>query len=69
MVMEGETVSTGASNVCCDCGVRLTNQVLMSAAGYYIGTECDCGPYSRESGYYTNAIAAEAALKSGEYGR
>lgn len=38
--------------VCSDCGVELKAQILRSAAGYYLGTQCNCGPYSRESGYY-----------------
>jgi len=36
---------------CEECGT-LELQVLRSAAGYYIGTACNCGPYSRESGYF-----------------
>lgn len=50
-MLQGETIHSGANDSC--CGVALKIQVLHSAAGYYIGTQCpNCGPYSRESGYY-----------------
>ena len=36
-------------------------QVMRSNAGYYIGTTCQEGPYSRETGYFpSEAIATEA---------
>ena len=69
MALEGETIATGARPVCEECGVRLSDKVLRSAVGYYIGTECNCGPYSRESGYYTNETAADTELKAGTYYR
>lgn len=51
MVLPGETISTGANPNC--CGKKLELQVLMSAAGYYIGTFCNnCGPMTRESILY-----------------
>jgi hypothetical protein len=37
-------------------------RVLKSAAGYYIGRFCDCGPYSRDSGYFNTSEDAEAML-------
>jgi hypothetical protein len=43
--------------------------VQRSAAGYYVGTWCDCGPYSRESGYYQTAEEARSALDTGLYWR
>ena len=52
MALRGETISTGAPSVCSDCNIQLEEMVLMSGAGYYIGTECHCGPYSRESKHY-----------------
>ena len=45
-----ETILSGASSVCPDCVTRLTLEVLQSAAGFHIGTRCECGPCSRESG-------------------
>lgn len=54
---------------CMDCGTTLTLQVCSSAAGYYLGFQCDCcGPYSRETGYMTAEKAAwilEDAVENG----
>jgi hypothetical protein len=69
MTLPGETIRTGAPGTCPDCGVKVENEVHMSAAGYYIGTYCNCGPYSRESGYYRTRAEAEAALELDEYER
>lgn len=69
MVLKGETIATGAPDTCPDCGLNLELQVLMSAAGYYIGTFCDCGPYSRESCYYKTREDAQLALDSGAFER
>lgn len=68
-MIEGETIASGASITCVDCRVKLRLEVCHSAAGYYIGTWCDCGPYSRESGYYSTHKLAEVALQSGRFGR
>jgi len=69
MVLPGETIATGASDQCPDCKLKLVLQVLHSPAGYYIGTWCHCGPYSRESGYYKNSLEAEVALMQGGFER
>lgn len=54
----------------CECKHILKIEVLSSPAGYYIGFFCPkCGPYSRESGYYSNKIKASEALKSGAFCR
>lgn len=46
-------------------GARLPLRVLKSAAGFYIGTISDEGPFSRESEeYWPTAEAAETALMS-----
>lgn len=68
-MLPGETIATGAPATCEDCGVALKPQVLQSAAGYYIGTFCQCGPYSRESGYYPKREEAQQALDTGDFGR
>jgi hypothetical protein len=68
-MLPGETLATGALDTCPDCGVKVELGVYRSAAGYYIGTWCHCGPYSRESGYYPTREAAEDALSSGYFGR
>lgn len=61
-MLRGETILSGASNVCCGKALRL--EILRSAAGYYFGTACpNCGPYSRESGYYPTREKADHALK------
>lgn len=52
-----------APDECEDCGVELKLQVLRSAAGYYIGTWCNCGPYSRASDYFPTREAAESEFK------
>jgi len=69
MTLMGETIATGASDVCPDCEVELELQVLRSAAGHYIGTQCGCGPYSRESGYYPSSDLAQRDLDSGMFSR
>ena len=80
MVMPGETIQTGASDKCPDCGREMPLQVCQSGAGYYIGTMCcidvdtyddigHCQPYSRESGYYKTKEEAQAALSSGSFFR
>lgn len=61
-MLAGETIMSGASSACRDCGVRLVLRVCRSFAGYYLGTQCDCGPYSRESDYFETREEAEAAL-------
>jgi len=43
-MIHGETLATGASPVCTDCGIILKLQILHSFAGYYIGSECNCEP-------------------------
>lgn len=69
MTLPGETLATGAPEVCSDCGVRVEPQVMSSAAGYYVGTRCDCGPYSRESGYFKTHQEVEAVLRTGGWAR
>jgi len=69
MVLPKETIARGADATCSDCGVTPTLGVYSSQAGFYIGTYCDCGPYSRESGYYKTQEEAEAALKKGDFER
>lgn len=63
-MMQGETMMTGAGKVCRDCNEFPLWGVYRSAAGYYVGTYCGCGPYSRESDYFRSDIAAKAMLES-----
>jgi len=69
MALPRETIAAGAPSTCPDCGKKVEPTVCRSAAGYYVGTMCYCGPYSRESGYYPTFEAAETALDSGKFGR
>jgi hypothetical protein len=69
MVMSKETIARGASPKCIDCGDTPSLDIYRSHAGYYIGTFCQCGPYSRESDYYETRELAEAALKAGGFER
>lgn len=68
-MIPGETIASGAASTCPDCDTPLVNQVLHSGGGYYIGTHCCCGPYSRESGYYRTFDEAAAALRQGGFER
>lgn len=53
---------------CPDCDSPLPIQVCMSQAGYYLGRFCpECGPYSRNSGYYPSRESAQKALECGQY--
>jgi len=68
-MIERETIKAGAPSTCEDCDVKLVAEVILSPAGYYVGTQCKCGPYSRESGYYPTEKKALEALRSKEYTR
>ncbi len=69
MALLGECIPT-TSAVCLQCGADLPVKVWQSAAGFYIGFFCpNCGPYSRESGYFPVREEAEQALTNGNYGR
>ena len=68
-MLQGETVQDSATK-CMVCRTTLYIRVLKSAAGHYIGFFCsECGPHSRESGYYPTREAAQAALDGGLFGR
>jgi len=49
--------------VCKDCNEKMPLGVKKSAAGYFLGRSCNCGPYSRESGYFGTREDAENELK------
>jgi hypothetical protein len=61
-MLPGETILTGAIRKCPECGAEFELKVMLSPAGYYIGTECQDGPNSRESGYYASRTEAEKDL-------
>ena len=61
-MLDGETMGHGAPATCAKCGVAVTLQVYHTPAGYYVGTYCDCGPYSRESVYFDSEQEAQRVL-------
>jgi len=65
IVVSHNSTLLGCPAVCADCGRKLVLDVHRSAAGYYIGTYCNCGPYSRESDYFSSHERAIVALTSG----
>lgn len=64
-MIPGETLRSGAPAICPDCKIKLKLEVLQTPAGYYIGTYCNCGPYSRESHYYRTREKAYQDLENG----
>ena len=69
-MMPGETILSGANPECSDCGPVRGPLVLSSAAGYYVGYACDCGPsYSRETGYFRTREAGQQARRDYIQGR
>jgi hypothetical protein len=62
VALPGETILLGAPARCCG-PEPLTFQVLRSGAGWYIGTICTCGPYTRESRYFETEAQALDALR------
>ena len=67
MVMQGETLATGAPDFCKSCQKFVSLSVMQSGAGWYIGSFCDCGPYSRESGYYATKREADSDFEDGSW--
>ena len=65
-MIPGETILSDAPDTCPDCKQKLKFQVCQSNAGYYIGTQCCCGPYSRETGYFDKETA-NTLFKSGNW--
>jgi hypothetical protein len=66
---QARTIADGGAPRCEDCAKMPKFDVYRSAAGFYVGTYCDCGPYTRESGYYLTRELAQADLNTGAYGR
>ena len=59
-MIPGETILSGAAPVCPSCNTKAEWGVYRSAAGWYIGTYCACGPYTRESlSYFRTKEEAE----------
>jgi len=56
MALPGETLHTGADPICAVCKQTAKMRVCHSNAGFYIGSYCGCGPYTRESLHYWQDI-------------
>ena len=61
--------NTSVDRPCPTCGGIPQVAVYRSGKGFYVGSWCRCGPYSRQSGYYSNRESAEVALPPGANGR
>jgi len=44
---------------CHECNEEIVQGICRSAAGYYVGSYCGCGPYSRDSQYFKKREEAE----------
>jgi len=62
-MLKGETILTGADKACEICGEPYSFEVMHSSAGFYIGSQCCVGPWTRESRYWDRRTEAELALK------
>lgn len=70
MVMPGETTGGMPVTICENCFLLMPLRVWQSAAGYFLGYICpQCGPYSRESGYFKSKAEATEALESDQWER
>jgi hypothetical protein len=50
---------------CTKCDTDLVPRIMSAMSGFYVGTSCKCGPYSRESDYYAFRSEAQAVLDDG----
>jgi len=70
MAMAGETIHLGAPSTCDSCKEQVKIKVHESGAGFYIGSWCECGPYTRESAtYWPERGLAEFALATDKWER
>ena len=53
---------TGA---CSACNTELVPKVMSTMGGYYVGTSCKCGPFSRETDYFKTEEEAQEVLDNG----
>jgi hypothetical protein len=62
-MLPGECVGMDGTR-CSGCGAKLILKVCQSAAGYYLGHQCNfCGPYSRETHYIQSHEEAKKELE------
>jgi len=74
MAIPGDTGGFHKEVECMDCKGMMPLQVCRSSAGYYLGYYCDnCGPWTRETDYYSHENKAQKDLdkflKTGEIPR
>jgi hypothetical protein len=65
MALPGETLRLGADPVCDRCHMHAVVDVYRSGAGWFVGSRCECGPYTRESAYYPTEQACREAWAAG----
>ena len=68
MTLPGECVND-TQTVCVECDTALNIQLCKDGGLLRRVLLRQCGPYSRESGYYRNREEAELALSKGLFGR
>lgn len=57
-----ETIVAGAEPHCDLCNSGVNVEVCQGMSGWYIGTDCSCGPFSRETEYFASEEEARKAL-------
>lgn len=62
-MLPGETLQNGAEEICSLCGCIAEVKPMSSAAGWYLGSACGCGPYTRESVYYPSRERLDIAIR------
>lgn len=60
-MLNGETIGNGAKSICSECKKEVDFAALKTLF-WYVGTTCDCGPYSRETYYYDSEELCRAAF-------
>jgi hypothetical protein len=64
-MLDRETIMSGGSPYCTHCCNFAKFGIYESGAGFYVGSYCACGPFSRESCYYANETHVKIALSNG----
>ena len=57
VMLDGQTIAKGANQTCQTCGKDVEFGVF-NTVYWYIGTKCDCGPYSRDTFYFKSQYLA-----------
>lgn len=59
MALRKETIHLGAPKVCPECKTKAKLTTLKGIEGYYVGSTCLCGIYTRETIYTDIHTAAQ----------